>query len=561
MAKFTQAFLKKILVDTNIVSRKDFDSAGKEARERKEPIEEIIIEENLISDTELGILIADEIKFPFVNLRQTKIDKEVLSIVPEIVARKQEIIVFKRTKQGLKVAMASPGNLENREFIERKTGEKVIPHFATSADILKALGHYKKEIKEEFEELIGKTLKEIKKTKVANKSLPVIRMVDLILNYGYENRASDIHFEPYEKKIILRYRIDGILHDVLTLEKGVHEFLISRIKIMARLRTDIHEAVQDGHFSFKAENKKVDVRVSIAPIEEGEKAVLRLLSERARRFDLKELGFSSKNLTIIKRNLKKPWGMILSAGPTGCGKTTTLYAMLKILNTREVNIMTIENPIEYDIGGVSQIQVNPKTNLTFSQGLKAIIRQDPNIIMVGEIRDKDTAELAVDAATTGHLVLSTFHSIDASSVLIRLQNMGIEPFVVSSTINIAIAQRLVRKICQKCIESYEVSASKLSSSLPRDLIAKFPRTKKNTVRLFRGKGCPVCQETGYLGRIGIFEILEISEPIKKLIMEKTNASKIREQAIESGMITMFEDGLEKVQNAITTMEEILRAVR
>lgn len=561
MAKLTQAFLKKILVDTNIVSQKDFDSAEKEAKERKKPIEEIIIEENLISDTELGILIADEIKFPFVNLRQTKIDREVLNIVPEIVARKQEIIVFDRTEKGLKVAMANPGNLESREFIERKTGEKVIPCFATSADILKALAHYKKEIKEEFEELIGETLKELKKTKTANKSLPVIRMVDLILNYGYENRASDIHLEPYEKKIILRYRIDGVLHDILILEKSVHEFLVSRIKIMARLRTDIHEAVQDGHFSFKAENKKVDVRVSIAPIEEGEKVVLRLLSERARRFDLKELGFSPKNLTIIKRNLKKPWGMILSAGPTGCGKTTTLYAMLKILNTREVNIMTIENPIEYDISGVSQIQVNPKTNLTFSQGLKAIIRQDPNIIMVGEIRDKDTAELAVDAATTGHLVLSTFHSIDASSVLIRLQNMGIEPFVVASTINIAIAQRLVRKICQKCIESYEMSISKLSSFLPRDLIAKFPKTKKNTVRLFQGKGCPVCQETGYLGRIGIFEILEISEPIKKLIMEKTNASKVREQAIESGMVTMFEDGLEKVQNAITTMEEILRAVR
>lgn len=561
MVKLTQAFLKKILVDTSIVSPKDFDLAEKEAQERKELLEEIIVGKNLISDTELGILIADEIKFPFVNLRQTKINKEILSIVPEIVARKQKIIIFDRTKEGLKMAMADPGNLEIREFIERKTGEKVIPCFATNSDILKALGHYRKEIKEEFEEFMGKTLKELKKTKTANKSLPVIRMVDLILNYGYENRASDIHLEPYEKKIILRYRIDGVLHDILTLEKSVHEFLVSRIKIMARLRTDVHEAVQDGHFSFKTEDKKVDVRVSIAPIEEGEKVVLRLLSERARRFDLKELGLNSKGLTIIKRNLKKPWGMILSAGPTGSGKTTTLYAMLKILNTREVNIMTIENPIEYDISGVSQIQVNPKTNLTFSQGLKAIIRQDPNIIMVGEIRDKETAELAVDAATTGHLVLSTFHSNDASSVLIRLQNMGIESFIVVSTINIAIAQRLVRKICQKCIESYEMPVSKLSSFLSKDLIAKFPKTKKNTVRLFRGKGCPICQETGYLGRIGIFEILEISEPIKKLVMEKTNASKIREQAIKLGMVTMFENGIEKVQNAVTTIEEILKAVR
>ena len=561
MIKLTRVFLKKILVDTSIVSQKDFDLEEKEAKRRKESIEEIIIERNLISDIDLGILIADEMKFPFINLGQTKINKEVLIIVPEIVARKQEIIVFDRTKQGLKVAMADPGNLQNREFIERKTGEKVIPYFATSADILKALRSYKKGIKEEFEELIGETLRELKKTKPVNKSLPVIKMVDLILKYGYENRASDIHLEPYEKKIILRYRIDGVLHDILTLEKSIQDFLISRIKIMARLRTDVHEAVQDGHFSFKAENKKVDVRVSIAPIIEGEKAVLRLLSEKARRFDLKELGLSSNGLTIVKRNLKKPWGMILSAGPTGCGKTTTLYAILKILNTRKVNIMTIENPIEYDISGVSQIQVNPKTNLTFSQGLKAIIRQDPNIIMVGEIRDKDTAELAVDAATTGHLVLSTFHSIDASSVLVRLQNMGIEPFVIASTINIAIAQRLVRKICQKCIESYEMSVSKLSSFLSEDLIAGFPKTKKNTVRLFRGKGCPVCQKTGYLGRIGIFEILEISEPIKKLIMKKTNASEIREQAVKSGMITMLEDGLEKVENAVTTLEEILRAVK
>ncbi len=515
----------------------------------------------MISSSELGSLIADELGYPFINLKSVKLNKEILNIIPEVVAKKQEIIVFDKTKEGLKVAMQQPENLEVREFIERKTGEKVIPYFATKTDILEALKAYKKEIKEEFEELIGKTVEELKKTKIESRSLPIIKIVDLILNYGYENRASDIHLEPYENKVILRYRIDGVLYDILTLEKNIHDFLVSRIKIMARLRTDIHEAVQDGHFSFSVGDEKIDVRVSVAPIEEGEKVVLRLLSERARRFDLKELGFSLNDLKIIKNNLRKPWGMILATGPIGCGKTTTLYAMLGILNTREVNIMTIEDPIEYDIEGINQIQVNPKTDLTFSQGLKAIIRQDPNIIMVGEIRDSETAKLAVNAATTGHLVLSTFHAIDAPSVLIRLQNMGIEPFIIASTVNIAIAQRLVRKICQKCIESYEMDFSEFSSLLPKDLVLKFPRTKKDTVRLFRGKGCPVCQETGYLDRIGIFEILEITESIRKLVMEKANTSQIREEAIRSGMTTMVEDGLGKVENAVTTLEEILKAVK
>lgn len=557
----TEDFLKKILVDTGLISQKDFNLAKKQAGVEKKALEEVIIDRDLISDPELGSIVADELKFPFINLREVKIDREVLNVLPEIVARKQEIIVFERTKQGLKAAMADPENLAVREFVERKTGEKVFPYLATKADISTALKYYKKEIKEEFSELIGETLKELKKTEMESRSLPVIRMVDLILNYGYENRASDIHLEPYEKKVILRYRIDGVLHDILSLEKRVHDFLVSRIKILSRLRTDIHEAVQDGHFAFSVPDEKVDVRVSIAPIEEGEKVVLRLLSKKAKRFSLKDLGLGQKDLAAVENNLKKPWGMILASGPTGCGKTTTLYAMLRILNTREVNIMTIEDPIEYDVEGINQIQVNLKTKLTFSQGLRAIIRQDPNIIMVGEIRDSETAKLAVNAATTGHLVLSTFHSIDAPGCLVRLQEMGVEPFIITSIVNVAIAQRLVRKLCQKCIESYEISISKISSLLPKDLVSKFPKTAKNTIRLFQGKGCPVCQKTGYSGRVGIFEVLEMTEPIKKLVMEKANASKIREQAVKSGMTTMIEDGLGKVESGVTTLEEILKAVK
>jgi type IV pilus assembly protein PilB len=560
--KITEEILKKLLVDSEIISRKDFELAKKEAKEKNIKIEEILIEMGLISDEELGALIADEINFPFINLRKIKIEREILEIVPEIVAKEQKIIVFGKDKEGLKVALSQPENLEIREFIERKTGEKVIPYYATEKDIISALKYYKKGIKEEFEEIVGKNLEEFREIKIkAPEVLPIIKIVDLILNYGYENRASDIHIEPYSNRTVLRYRIDGVLHDVLILPREIHDFLVSRIKILARLRTDEHEAAQDGHFSFQVPEEKFDVRVSIVPIEEGEKVVMRLLAERTKRFELEDLGLDEENLEKIKKNLKKSFGMILATGPTGCGKTTTLYAMLKVLNTREVNIMTIEDPIEYDIEGVNQIQVNPKTNLTFSQGLKAIIRQNPDIIMVGEIRDEETAKLAINAAMTGHLVLSTFHAIDAPTVLTRLLDMGIEPFLIASTINIAIAQRLVRKICQNCIESYEVSFSEIEKLLGRELSLKLPQTKGKKIRLFRGRGCPLCQNTGYLGRIGIFEILEMTDPIKNLVLEKAPAGKIKEEAIRLGFKTMIEDGLKKVEMGITTLEEILKAVK
>ena len=559
--KITEEFLKKILVASELISQNDFNSAKKEAKEENKTLEDVLAERGLISDEQLSKIIADEIGFPSINLEKIKIDREILEIVPEIVAKKQQIIVFERTKEGLKLAMANPDNLEIREFIERKTGEKIIPYYASKTNILASLKYYKKEIKEEFDEIIEKSLEEFEKTKNrAPQSLPIIKIVELILNYGYENRASDIHLEPYVKKTILRYRIDGVLHDVLTLPREIHDFLVSRIKILSKLRTDEHQMSQDGHFVFQQALGKFDVRVSVVPIEEGEKVVMRLLTEKARRFELEDLGFQSGDLESFRKNIKKPWGMILSTGPTGCGKTTTLYAILKILNTREVNICTIEDPIEYDIEGINQIQVNPKTNLTFPQGLKAIIRQDPNIIMVGEIRDPETAKLAVNAAMTGHLVLSTFHATDAATVLVRLIDMGIEPFLITSTINLVISQRLVRKICPKCIESTEISRSEVSKVLSPELTEKLLKGK-DKIRVFGSQGCSLCQKTGYLGRIGIFESLEITDAIKDLVMKKANAVQIKDMAQELGMTTMIEDGLKKIEEGITTLEEVLRAIK
>jgi len=555
--------LKKILIEKGLIKENDFNEAEKIAIEEKKDLEDVLVEKGLIEDEELGKLIAKELNFPFVNLREEVIDEEILRIIPEIVARTQLAIAFFKDKDGLKVAMANPKNLDFIVNLSKKTGEKIIPYYATKRDIKEALLKYRKPLKEEFEEIIKKGLEEIETT--AKKELPIIKMVDSIIEYGYQNKASDIHIEPQELKTVIRYRIDGVLHDVVELPKEIHDHLISRIKILAELRIDEHRAAQDGRFSKKFDSEKVDVRVSIVPITKGEKAVLRLLSERVRRFDLDDLGFSEEDFLKVKRNIKKPWGMILATGPTGSGKTTTLYAILKVLNKREVNIATIEDPVEYDIEGVNQIQVDPAVNLTFAEGLKSILRQDPDIIMVGEIRDNETAKIAVNAALTGHLVLSTLHTNDAPSALPRLINMGIEPFLIASSVNLIISQRLVRRICPKCISSRFLDKKEILESLkgsPEILERLISILEKNQkIKVYFGKGCPLCYNSGYLGRISIFEVLEVSESIRDLIMKRADSTTIKKQAIKEGMKTMIEDGINKVLKGLTTLEEVFRVTK
>ncbi|MCD6177878.1 type II/IV secretion system protein [bacterium] len=552
---------KKMLVEPGFVSEKDFQSALKEAKEKNLALEEVLVKKNIISDKELGLLIAEELGCPFVDLRKESISPDVLKIIPELVAKMQQVIVFDKTKEGLKVAMANPRDYKMIKWLEKKTGEKIKVYYATPSSIREALKFYRKEIKEEFNEIIQSQLQKIKAGETGPGVVPVIRMVDSIIQYGYENRASDIHIEPLEKETRIRFRIDGILHNVLSLPKNIHNLIVSRIKVLAKLRTDEHFAAQDGKFVAEFGKEKFDIRVSIVPVTEGEKVVMRLLSERIRRFDLDNLGLLERDLQKIKSAIKKPFGMILATGPTGCGKTTTLYSILKILNKPEVNISTIEDPVEYDIEGVNQIQVNPKTNITFANGLRSIVRQDPDIIMVGEIRDPETASIAINAAMTGHLVLSTMHANTAATNLPRLIDMGIEPFLVASSVNIIIAQRLVRKICTKCRESYEVTKKDLEKfNLSKEMIEKLFRGKEK-IRIFRGKGCRACVNTGYFGRTGIFEVLEMKENIQKLIMKKADADQIQKQAIENGMTTMLEDGIEKILLGITTIEEVIRVTK
>ncbi|BCX15161.1 MAG: general secretion pathway protein GspE [Candidatus Parcubacteria bacterium] len=386
----------------------------------------------------------------------------------------------------------------------------------------------------------------------------IVDIVNNIIIYAYQLRASDIHFQPKESCLLVRFRIDGITHNIFEIAKPLQDEVISRLKIISNLRIDEHFAAQDGRFRFYYEDKKFfDVRISIMPTYYGENAILRLLVSPGALFSLDKLGLSSKDLTKIKRAIKKPYGMILATGPTGSGKTTMLYTILNVLNTEGVHIITIEDPIEYAIEGITQTQVNLQTNLTFSKGLRTILRQDPDIIMVGEIRDQETAEISVNAALTGHLLLSTLHTNDAPSAVIRLIELGIEPYLITSTVNIIIGQRLVRKICDKCKQERslkDVEIQSLIDLLPTRSKAKFLKVSS----VFYGKGCEVCNKTGYIGRTGIYETLVINETIKNLILQKVSSDILKQEAIKAGMSTMIEDGIFKVIDGITTIEEVLR---
>lgn len=390
--------------------------------------------------------------------------------------------------------------------------------------------------------------------------ISIIKLVDSMVEYGYNSRASDIHIDPTEDKVNIRFRIDGVMHDVFILPKEIQDEIVSRIKVLSGLRTDEHQAAQDGRFKFKLGKVSFDVRVSITPTYYEENAVLRLLAEPEQGFMLENLGFSEKNLNIARKNIKKPYGMILVTGPTGSGKTTTLYAILKELNTPEVSIITIEDPIEYSLEGVEQIQVNPRTGLVFATGLRSILRQDPNIIMVGEIRDEETAGIAVNAALTGHLLLSTLHTNDAATTLPRLLDMGIEPFLVASTVNVAISQRLVRRLCQTCKVKKNLAPDEiksLESSLPKVYLRGINLANKD---FYEGKGCNECDGSGYKGRIAIHEVLEITESIRKAITAQATAAIIRDIAVLEGMVPIVQDGLMKAEQGVTSIEEVLRVM-
>ena len=555
--RFTKEVYKQILVDSGYINADEFEESVKTAEDLDKNIEDVLIFNGLISSDALSKLVSEYLKVPYVNLKRFEIPDSILSIIPEKMAVTYNMIPFAKEGDVLKLAMENPGDAEAIEFAKRHTGAIIAPYYSNHEDIKRALGQYKRNIRAEFNKIISESVElagaEKDLIKAAEK-LPIIKILDTIFEYAFAERASDVHIETQEREVFVRFRIDGRLIDIVRLPRGIEEALVARIKILSNLKLDERRVPQDGRYKFNIGSEPISLRISIIPGFYGENVVMRILNESARPLSLEELGLAGKGLEIIKNNLKRPNGMILVTGPTGSGKTTTLYSALNILNTIDVKICTIEDPIEYGIPRVTQIQVNPKTGLTFAAGLRSLLRHDPDIMMVGEIRDKETAEIAIHAALTGHLVLSTLHTNDAAGAIPRLLDMGVEGYLAASTINVVIAQRLVRKICSSCIEQCTPDAA-LSEKISKDL-----KVDLSSQKFYRGKGCAVCGNSGFSGRIGIYEVLPVTSNIRSLITKNVSSDLILEQAKKEGMVSMVQDGLNKVAGGMTTIQEVLRAV-
>jgi len=578
--------LKAFILDAGLVTKEQFDGAlAKAKKTRKEP-RDILISEGLVSEKDLVKLEAYILGVPFVNLEKMKIPSEILKMVPEPIAKSHNIIAFRKEGNNLEVAMLDPEDLRTIDFVAKKSDLKILPRLTTEQSIKSVLKQYEKTLEAEFGDIIKRQTKGIKEIKTESKEsslpgsegkdlrrvaeeLPVIRIVDTLLKHAILQRSSDIHIEPTEKEVVVRYRIDGILHDAMVLPRLAAPGIVARIKVLSSLKLDEHRLPQDGRFKIESEDYKYSVRVSILPVFSGEKIVMRLLPESSKAFSLEELGLRGDALEKVHLNLKKPVGMLLVTGPTGSGKTTTLYAMLEILNTPQVNISTVEDPVEYRMIRINQTQVNSKIGLTFASGLRSLVRQDPDIIMVGEVRDNETASLAINAALTGHLVLSTLHTTDAAGAIPRLVDMKAEPFLISSTLDVIIAQRLVRKLCPEkkkyTLNSTEIKnlakhcdLNNILKVLKEEKIIK-PKDSFEDVVFYRPASSRACLD-GYKDRVGIFEVLSITESIKELIMKNADSGQIQEQARKEGMRTMIEDGFIKAAQGITSIEEVLRVI-
>ncbi len=551
--------LKEMLVPPGHITLEQFSASLLHAEQKNTPLALQLIEDGLVTDENLGRTIADFFDYHFVDLHELNQRDEFLTCIPEVVARAQRAVIFEMNDTELKLATENPENYEFFRLLEKKTGKKLSIFYATATHINAALKHYKGDLKSKIHTLVEACTQ-------GHEEGDIVRLVDLFLEYANDNRASDIHIEPLEKEILIRFRVDGILHKALSYPHALHEKIIFRIKIMAHMQTDERAAAQDGRFEYRGHDNVFDVRVSILPITDGENVVMRLLDSRTHRYSLENLGLSDLDYHKILHAIEKPHGMILAVGPTGSGKTTILYTVLEKLNSSEVNIMTIEDPVEYDIEGVQQTQVNPKKNLTFATGLRSIVRQDPDIIMVGEIRDEETADIAVNSALTGHLVISTLHTNDAATTFPRLIEMNVEPFLIASSLNIIIALRLVRKICEHCKESYipepgELELLQLDAEV-KDFITKISgNADLAALRWYRGTGCKICRNSGFAERVGIFEVLEINEDIRLLITKKSSAEVINQKALELGMTSLLYDGIGKALTGVTTLEEVMKVAR
>ena len=573
--------LKEVIIDSGLVAKKDIDAASKEAKAKGQSLGAVLVSRGSLSEDALRRIQAYVLGIPFVNLKDHRITVDVLALIPEPIARTHNIIAFRRDGDSLEVAMLDVDDLVSIDSMRKKTGLKILPRLTDTESIKFALLQYQKSLKDEFGDIISTEAGKIKIVAEGNKDLsgddlkkmaedlPIVRIVDTLLRHAIVQGASDIHIEPMEGEVLVRYRIDGILHDAMTLPKATAAGIVARIKVLSNLKLDEKRLPQDGRFKMETEADRVSFRVSILQTFFGEKTVMRLLRETGEGFTLEVLGLHGENMERIHKALTQTTGIILISGPTGSGKTTTLYTMLDILNRPDVNISTVEDPIEYQMPRVNQTQVNPQIGFTFANGLRSLVRQDPDIIMVGEIRDGETASLAINAALTGHLVLSTIHTNSAAGAIPRLIDMGVEPFLLVSTIRVIIGQRLVRKLCESK-ESYPVDAAmRATIASEADFAVAFAAlveeklVKKGSalddLPFYRPTPTPECAD-GYKGRIGIHEVLAVSPAIREIMLRSSTTDAIEAQARKEGMLTMFQDGLYKAARGTTSIEEVLRAI-
>ena len=574
--------LREFIRDSGLVSRKDFDAAATEADQHNVSVGAVLVQRGKVTDDDLRKMQAYLLGIPFVDVKQQRIEFEVLSLIPEPVARSHNIVAFKRSADSLEVAMLDTDDLSSIDFIKKKTHLKILPRLTDTASIKAVLLQYQKSLKAEFGDLIKEeadVLKQLPQTgddplfsadlRKQAEDLPIIRIVDTLLKHAVLQNASDIHIEPQERELVVRYRIDGLLHDAMILPKHVAGSIVARLKVLSSLKLDEKRLPQDGRFKIEMSGEKVSLRVSVLPTYFGEKVVMRLLREGASGFTLEILGFHGEGLERIHGALKITTGMILTTGPTGSGKTTTLYTMLDILNTPDVNISTIEDPIEYQMPRVNQSQVKPEIGFSFANGLRALVRQDPDIIMVGEIRDNETASLAINASLTGHLVLSTLHTNSAAGAIPRLVDMKVEPFLIVSTVSVIIAQRLVRKLTD-AKEKYflnKAGLATLAKSVNLDRVLAVLKEEKVVSRdalwekigFYRPRPSEESPD-GFSSRVGIHEILKVTPTVRELIIKGGTSADIETQAKKEGMLTMLEDGVFKCVQGLTTIEEVLRVV-
>ncbi|MBI2032761.1 MAG: type II/IV secretion system protein [Candidatus Levybacteria bacterium] len=560
--------LSDILLAEHLLSQEQFNEVKVKSASEGLSEEEIIKAGKYISEEKLSEAKAKLLGVPFISLSSASFSPQALSFIPRAVVERFNLVPFSYDEKSkiLSVAMADPVDLEAINFIRQKTGLNIKSYAASPNDVTNAINiQYRQEIVGQ----VGEALKESEEynatktvdvTQIAQiiKEAPIAKIVSTILEYAVTSRASDVHIEPQEERMRVRYRIDGILYDRLSLPKTVQESVVSRIKILSEMKIDEHRTPQDGRFNFKIENQEVDLRISVLPTVFGEKIVMRLLRKSGGIPSLPDLGLSGVSLKNLETNILRPHGIIIVCGPTGSGKTSTLYSVLARLNTPKVNIMTLEDPVEYQIPGVNQVQINPAVGLTFATGLRAFLRQDPNIILVGEIRDGETTELAIQAALTGHLVFSTLHTQDAPGALPRLIDLKAEPFLLSSTMNAIVGQRIVRRICSVCRQTY-VPPPTVVDEVKKVLEKYYPSNPD--VKFYRGRGCEECGGSGYQGRIGIFEVLPVSPQIASLILQHPDSATLEKEAIAEGMITMKQDGYLKALSGVTTVEEVLRVAQ